>query len=222
MEMKANRIGTLIVYALIAGCGGPGLSPAEQQLAVGAVAQGTQVGSLATRPERIAKMLASRVALLRPSSQLHAQSDVIDVGQTTCVLSDPQAIGGAERSSGTCNGGALAIDVTSTASGDHFVVDLTMSGQLDGAQVQAHEHADLDLSPSLLSGTMHEDSQVILGAATGTRTDDFTFEGVGLDGSGCAVSGSVHATRVEDLNGAPDSVDVVVAFGPACGEVSRL
>lgn len=124
-----------------------------------------------------------------------------------------------------CGGGGYTMSGTITKSGDVYAVDVTMDLNSGGAMYHWVYTGSVTMTATLISGDLHGAGEGTVSGGGQTITYNFdwdvTYNDIGLDGTGCATSGSLDAHvsfSVDGTGGAGNySGDATVTFGPACG-----
>jgi hypothetical protein len=124
--------------------------------------------------------------------------------------------------------GTYEINGTISKSGDTLSFDLTLD--VTSSELSFHWALDgsLTITDALLDGAIHSHGTATDISSSGgfdlTWDVDVAFRSIGLDVSGCAVSGSLSASVSFDET-APQghyayAAEGTVDFGPACGDVT--
>jgi hypothetical protein len=124
-------------------------------------------------------------------------------------------------------GGTWEIDGSISKSGDTYTFDYTMSFNQVGYQWTFDTEGELTISATLIDGDLSSDGDGTFDDGQGNSYEsswgwDMTANDITLDGTGCAVGGSMDASV--DYSGTVNgqsysySGDATVSFGPGCGQ----
>ncbi|HVV85851.1 MAG TPA: hypothetical protein VHE35_22485 [Kofleriaceae bacterium] len=116
-------------------------------------------------------------------------------------------------------GNGWTIDGSISKSGDTITFDLTYDVTSGGATVDWSIDGSVTVTATSIDGSVHSKGTSSSGPAGGVSWDvSVDYQNVQLDGSGCPIGGSIHASTAYDF--AAGSYDVAgdVTFGPACGQ----
>jgi hypothetical protein len=148
----------------------------------------------------------------------------------------PAAVGDCTCEGGSCtfdgcgDGSTYTIDGTITTEGDTYTVDLTMAWSFGGNEWTWTYDGALTVTDTSIDGSFDGE-----GSASFTNPNDnseFEYEyvwgldwnEVELDGTGCAIGGTLDASVDYSVSGAQGggnySGSGTVTFGPTCGEAS--
>ncbi len=120
--------------------------------------------------------------------------------------------------------GSYLLNGTITDSGDTLTFDLTLDVTTTEGSLHWTLDGSLTVTPALIDGSVHSH-----GSATGSAGSnaydvtwdvDVDFRSIGLDSSGCPVSGSLSAAVSFQDASATYSAQGTASFGPACGDVT--
>ena len=123
--------------------------------------------------------------------------------------------------------GTWVINGSINKSGDTYTFDYTMAFNQVGYEWNWATEGELTLSATLIDGSMSSDGDGVYDDGMGNNYEsswswDLTANDIGLDGTGCATSGSMDASV--DYSGSVNGQDysysgsATVTFGPACGQ----
>lgn len=123
--------------------------------------------------------------------------------------------------------GTWEINGSIDKSGDRYTFDFTMEANQVGFAWSWTTTGDITISATNIDGTMSSEGDGTYDDGMGNMYEsswdwDVTANDIGLDGTGCAVSGSLDASV--DYSGTVNGQDysysgsATVTFGPACGQ----
>jgi hypothetical protein len=123
--------------------------------------------------------------------------------------------------------GTWEINGTISKSGDTYTFDYTMDFNQVGYVWTFATDGEITISTTLIDGSLSSDGDGTFDDGQGNQIEsswawDLTANDIGLDGTGCATSGSMDASV--DYSGSVNgqsysySGDATVTFGPACGQ----
>lgn len=116
-------------------------------------------------------------------------------------------------------GNAWTIDGTISKAGDTLTFDLTYDVTSAGATVAWTIDGAVTVTATSIDGAVHSTGTSSGGPAGGVSWDvHVDYQAVQLDGSGCPIGGSIHASTAYDFAAGSYDVEGTVTFGPACGQ----
>jgi hypothetical protein len=187
--------------------------------AASAVIALTAVGQTLVIPGTAHEVPASAVLPVQwPKSNTESFTGSAECNASGCVFRDFGDTG---------TWGSYRINGTISRSGDRYTFDLTYDITGQGLDFHWEMDGDIRVTPALIDGSVSSrgDARV---ESEGERYDlswdfDIDYNAIGLDGSGCPVSGSLAAT-VEVSGSGPSGGGSYrtagsVTFGPSCGQV---
>lgn len=127
--------------------------------------------------------------------------------------------------------GTWTINGTISRSGDTFSVDIEMTVSQSGYEWTWSQEGSMTITDTSIDGTMAGSGDGVFddqmgGSVTVGWDWDMSANDITLDGTGCAVGGSMDASVSYDAGGqggsASFSGSASVEFGPACGQVTEI
>jgi hypothetical protein len=123
--------------------------------------------------------------------------------------------------------GTWTIDGTLGKSGDTYTFDLDMTLDTEGISWDWHYEGEITATATLISGHLEGNGSGVIEQQGGyTYSNDWSvdYNDIGLDGSGCATSGSVSASGNYVIEGGAGgghwSGSATITFGPNCGDAT--
>lgn len=108
-------------------------------------------------------------------------------------------------------GDTFAIDITFSVTSAEYTFDWTIDGSIT-------------VTPTLIDGEIHSHGASRGDGAVVSWDVDLDYDAIGLDGSGCPISGRLAVQVAYDVSGESGSGSFAAAgamrFGPACGQYS--
>ena len=116
--------------------------------------------------------------------------------------------------------GSYEINGSISRSGDTLSFDLTLDVVATSGSLHWTLDGSLTVTPSLIDGSVHSHGTASSTMYQVTWDVDVDYQAIGLDASGCAVSGALAASVSMQDGSASYAAAGTIHFGPACGEVS--
>lgn len=123
-----------------------------------------------------------------------------------------------------CGGSGFLMSGTITNSAGTYTIDVTMELNYGGVDYDWEYTGEVTMTDVLIDGHLAGNGTGVIDAQGMTFTYNFdwdvTYNMIGLDPTGCAISGSMDASvsySVDGVSGGNFSGDATVTFGPTCG-----
>jgi len=126
-----------------------------------------------------------------------------------------------------CTDGSQTINGTISISGDTVSVDLRIGYSSGGYSGDVTYQGSVTITASSVNGSLSFDYEM----ASTTYSVDISYEAIGLDAAGCAISGSMAIDQsvkiagvgsLGGVTGGSTGTSFRVDFGPACGDMKMF
>ncbi len=125
----------------------------------------------------------------------------------------------------TTSGASYSINGSISRNGDELTFDLTYDVTSQGLDFHWNMDGHVRVNATLIDGEVHSDGDATVSSDGRTYhvgwDVDVDYNAIGLDGTGCPISGSLSATVGYSVSGAQSGTYRAagsVSFGPACGQ----
>lgn len=122
------------------------------------------------------------------------------------------------------DGESFLLNGTISWDGTTLSVDLTFDITGDGVTVSWQEQGMVTITPTLIDGSIHSKGSANAQGESGSWDISVDYESIGLDSSGCPISGALGVSVDVSVSGSQDSGqysgDATIDFGPSCGAYS--
>jgi hypothetical protein len=115
------------------------------------------------------------------------------------------------------NDEGLTLNGQVTYGSGNFAATLSGSADSNGTKVTFNENADLHVSATHVSGSLHVAVTIMSSGVSATATVDSSYD-IGYT-SGCPTSGTMSVDAIAQGNGQSAAVSLEAQFGPNCGDV---
>ncbi len=232
--MRRILVAGTVMLAVLAACGGKSLkefqpSATDRQNAAATIEDTRSLANL--------KANSQDGAALSAFSQIQAGANqLLGSAQVASALSAEESVprsyencvteAGGTVTYTNCSDGSQTINGTIAISGDTVTVDLRIGYASGGYAGDVVYKGSVTITSTSVNGSLSFD----YGMSGATYSVDISYESIGLDAGGCAVSGSMAIDQsikigggsLGGLAGSSSGASFRVDFGPACGDMKMF